>query len=252
MIYIITHKRVKLPKLDKYLPLQVGSSLHEHLDYLTDDTGDNISEKNPNYCELTGLYWIWKNTKDDYKGLVHYRRYFGKSDFSSSFEQIYSYDELKGFLQDHDLVTSYVANFKQNAHDEIMIHCCTEEIFGNLRASVAKCSPEYLSDFDKFFNQNKAVLFNMMFCRGDLFDEYCQWLFTILFNLEPQVDLSSLNAYQQRLYGFLSERLLNIWISHKELKVKHLPIVNTEMPMKEKITNYRRQITNQIFYTLKK
>ncbi|MBT8859569.1 lipopolysaccharide biosynthesis glycosyltransferase, partial [Lactobacillus delbrueckii subsp. bulgaricus] len=60
------------------------------------------------------------------------------------------------------------------------------------------------------------------------------------------------NAYQQRLYGFLSERLLNIWISHKELKVKHLPIVNTEMPMKEKITNYRRQITNQIFYTLKK
>ncbi|MBT8943679.1 lipopolysaccharide biosynthesis glycosyltransferase, partial [Lactobacillus delbrueckii subsp. bulgaricus] len=46
--------------------------------------------------------------------------------------------------------------------------------------------------------------------------------------------------------------LLNIWISHKELKVKHLPIVNTEMPMKEKITNYRRQITNQIFYTLKK
>ncbi|MBT8949937.1 lipopolysaccharide biosynthesis glycosyltransferase, partial [Lactobacillus delbrueckii subsp. bulgaricus] len=74
---------------------------------------------------------------------------------------------------DHDLVTSYVANFKQNAHDEIMIHCCTEEIFGKLRASVAKCSPEYLSDFDKFFNQNKAVLFNMMFCRGDLFDEYC-------------------------------------------------------------------------------
>ena len=176
-IMVVAHRPAFIVENPLLKSIQVGTNSNnkiENMDFYDDD-GDNISEKNPNYCELTGLYWIWKNTKDDYKGLVHYRRYFGKSDFSSSFEQIYSYDELKGFLQDHDLVTSYVANFKQNAHDEIMIHCCTEEIFGKLRASVAKCSPEYLSDFDKFFNQNKAVLFNMMFFDQSQHDKYADF-----------------------------------------------------------------------------
>ena len=64
---------------DIYMPIQVGKALHPELDlgFQCDNTGDNISEKNGSYCELTALYWAWKNLKDvDYIGLCHYRRYF--------------------------------------------------------------------------------------------------------------------------------------------------------------------------------
>lgn len=65
-----------MPSDDIYLPVHVGKKGKTDLGYQGDDTGDNISDKNTNYCELTGLYWAWKNLKADYKGLSHYRRHF--------------------------------------------------------------------------------------------------------------------------------------------------------------------------------
>ena len=64
---------------DIYMPIQVGKALHANVElgFQCDNTGDNISEKNDSYCELTAIYWAWKNLKDiDYIGLCHYRRYF--------------------------------------------------------------------------------------------------------------------------------------------------------------------------------
>ena len=75
-IIIATHKQHFMPSDDMYLPLHVGKSGKEELGYQGDDTGDNISAKNPNFCELTGLYWAWKNLPNDYLGLIHYRRFF--------------------------------------------------------------------------------------------------------------------------------------------------------------------------------
>ena len=66
MIYIAAHKKFNVPQLDNYAVLQVGAQGKENLGYLQDNTGDNISYKNPNFCELTGLYWIWKNCDDEY------------------------------------------------------------------------------------------------------------------------------------------------------------------------------------------
>ena len=75
-IYVVTHKKYNIPKMKGYIPIQVGASLHENLGYKVDSDGDNISYKNPNYCELTALYYMWKNLDDDIIGLTHYRRYF--------------------------------------------------------------------------------------------------------------------------------------------------------------------------------
>ena len=120
---------------------------------------DSISVKNPNFCELTGLYWIWKNTNDEYKGLVHYRRYFGKSNLSSKTKDIYTYDEMVDLLKGNDIVLPYVEYFKQNAKEEILIQCCTPEIFDELRRIIEELYPEYLEAFDQYFAQNKSVLF---------------------------------------------------------------------------------------------
>ena len=65
-----------MPEDKMYIPVQVGSEGKADLGYQKDNEGENISEKNPYFCELTGLYWAWKNLNADYVGLVHYRRYF--------------------------------------------------------------------------------------------------------------------------------------------------------------------------------
>lgn len=247
MIYIATHKPFEDLKFNNYCPLQVGAEGKISLGYLKDNTGDNISSKNANYCELTGVYWIWKNVTDEYKGIVHYRRFFGKSNLCSKKTEIYSYDELVSMLKKVDIILPYTEYFKQNAKDELLCNCCTLEIFEEMERIVKSKYPEYKEAFDTYFSNNKSTLFNMMFCKSEIFDEYCKWLFDILLELEKQVDLTKLNEYQQRLYGFLSERLLNVWVIKNKLKVKNLPVINTEMNLGERMLLVLRRIKHKYF-----
>lgn len=252
MIYIATHKKFNVPNLNGYCALQVGAEGKEKYGYLRDNIGNHISGKNANYCELTGLYWIWKNTDDSYKGLVHYRRYFGRNNLSNKISDICSYEYLLNCLKSVDIVLPYVEYFKQNAKEEILLHCCTEEIFDKLRQIIETKYPDYIEIYDRYFNENKASLFNMLFCKREIFDAYCEWLFSILFVLEKQVDLAKLNTYQQRLYGFLSERLLNVWVIKNKLVVKHLPVIHMELPVFDRIRLVRRRFTNRFRFWIKR
>ena len=253
MIYIATHKKFNVPNLNGYCALQVGAEGKEKYGYLRDNIGNHISGKNANYCELTGLYWIWKNTDDSYKGLVHYRRYFGRNNLSNKISDICSYEYLLNcYLKSVDIVLPYVEYFKQNAKEEILLHCCTEEIFDKLRQIIETKYPDYIETYDRYFNENKASLFNMLFCKREIFDAYCEWLFSILFVLEKQVDLAKLNTYQQRLYGFLSERLLNVWVIKNKLVVKHLPVIHMELPVFDRIRLVRRRFTNRFRFWIKR
>lgn len=252
MIYIATHKKFNVPNLNGYCALQVGAEGKEKYGYLRDNIGNHISGKNANYCELTGLYWIWKNTDDSYKGLVHYRRYFGRNNLSNKISDICSYEYLLNCLKSVDIVLPYVEYFKQNAKEEILLHCCTEEIFDKLRQIIETKYPDYIETYDRYFNENKASLFNMLFCKREIFDAYCEWLFSILFMLEKQVDLAKLNTYQQRLYGFLSERLLNVWVIKNKLVVKHLPVIHMELPVFDRIRLVRRRFTNRFRFWIKR
>ena len=252
MIYIATHKKFNVPNLNGYCALQVGAEGKEKYGYLRDNIGNHISGKNANYCELTGLYWIWKNTDDSYKGLVHYRRYFGRNNLSNKISDICSYEYLLNCLKSVDIVLPYVEYFKQNAKEEILLHCCTEEIFDKLRQIIETKYPDYIETYDRYFNENKASLFNMLFCKREIFDAYCVWLFSILFVLEKQVDLAKLNTYQQRLYGFLSERLLNVWVIKNKLVVKHLPVIHMELPVFDRIRLVRRRFTNRFRFWIKR
>ena len=252
MIYIATHKKFNVPNLNGYCALQVGAEGKEKYGYLRDNIGNHISGKNANYCELTGLYWIWKNTDDSYKGLVHYRRYFGRNNLSNKISDICSYEYLLNCLKSVDIVLPYVEYFKQNAKEEILLHCCTEEIFDKLRQIIETKYPDYIETDDRYFNENKASLFNILFCKREIFDAYCEWLFSILFVLEKQVDLAKLNTYQQRLYGFLSERLLNVWVIKNKLVVKHLPVIHMELPVFDRIRLVRRRFTNRFRFWIKR
>ena len=97
-VVVATHKKYKMPKNEMYLPLHVGAEGKKNIGYTKDNTGDNISQKNPFFCELTGLYWAWKNLEADYIGLAHYRRHFSHTKKSKEkFENVLTLKEAKKY-----------------------------------------------------------------------------------------------------------------------------------------------------------
>ena len=113
-LIIATHKKYDMPKSDIYLPLQVGAEGKEKLGYEVDSSMDNISEKNPYYCELTGLYWAWKNLDADYIGLVHYRRHFASKEKISSkkrIDRVLTEEEARKILETSDVVLPKKRNY---------------------------------------------------------------------------------------------------------------------------------------------
>ena len=234
MIYIITHKVQNVPQIEGYVPLLVGAFDKADVPFLRDDCMDNISEKNKDYCELTGLYWVWKNRDDAYKGLVHYRRFFGKSRLSNRNKDIFSVETLDKYLKDYDIILTYSEHVKCSVKQQLVSYNCIEEVFMVMREAVQSLYPEYIQCFDTFFRQNKFSICNMMYCKKEIFDSYCKWLFDILTETEALICKRKIE-YQSRLYGFLSERLLNVWVIQNELRCKRLPIINTEMEFSERV-----------------
>ena len=78
IMYIVSHKDFDAPQLPGYVPILAGAVKNHASIEVKDNTGDNISAKNPGFCELTAQYWVWKNRddRDANIGFVHYRRYF--------------------------------------------------------------------------------------------------------------------------------------------------------------------------------
>lgn len=234
-ILVATHKKYRMPKSDMYLPIHVGKSGKNDIGYIGDDTGDNISLKNNNYCELTALYWAWKNLEANYIGLCHYRRYFSIKNVLSryqnkkdKFKLILEKDDVKNLLEDYDVIVSKkrnyyietVYNHYKNAHYESDL-LEVENIIKNKY-------PEFLESFEKVMNQKTLYLYNMFIMDKEKFGEYCEWLFSILFELELKVDTSSYDSYQIRVYGFISERLFNVWLLNRKFKIKEINVINME------------------------
>lgn len=225
MIYIATHKKFDVPNESGYVPIQVGSDGKIKLGYLADNTGDNISMKNVNYCELTGLYWIWKNTADDYKGLVHYRRYF--SNFLKS-NEILEESDIQKVLRKYDVILPFRHTMNKSLIDDYCEVSGFKKDLEYVREIIQQKYPDYLNAYDNTMTGNKIYFYNMIIAKKKVFDDYCEWLFSILFELEEKVDLSGYNEYQKRIYGFLSERLLNVYFDYNNYRIFECGVINTE------------------------
>ena len=228
-VYIATHKKANLPELKEYVPIQVGAEGKEKLGYITDNTGENISNKNPNFCELTATYWIMKNDNSDIVGLTHYRRYFFNNIFSNSFKNIIHKEKIIKILNNYDIIVpkkyklgvTVEKQYSQIHNIEDLMKC--GEIIKNK-------NPEYSEAFDKVLKKRKIYTYNMFISRKKVFDDYYKRLFDILFEAEKIIDISNYDNYNKRVYGFLSERLFNVWIEKNKdnLKIKEMPVYNSE------------------------
>lgn len=223
LMYVITHKKfdMKMPK--DYKKLLVGSYNKEKIDdYLYDSIGENISEKNKSYCELTGLYWIWKNSKYKYIGLCHYRRFFVKY-----VGKPLSSKNIIRKLKNKDIILPYKRQLKKTMYEEYAEEHYSKDL-DNCENIIKQEYPEYLDSYKYVMNQKSMYFCNMFIAKKELIDQYCEWLFNILNKLEKITDLTDYDDYQKRIYGFLAERLFNVWIYYKKLNIEEMDIWITE------------------------
>ena len=209
-----------MPEDEVYLPLHVGAEGKADLGYTKDNTGDNISIKNPNYCELTGLYWAWKNLQADYIGLVHYRRYFTIKEIRNielKKKQILSLKEWKRLLSKYPVIVSDKRKYYIETNRSHYNHAHPGIGLDETERIIQEYYPEYSEAFTLVMDRTWAHMFNMFVMRRDLFQEYCQWLFGILFELEERLDISAFDAYNKRVFGFVSERLLDVWLEKNQI-----------------------------------
>lgn len=251
-LYVVMHKNIDIQGLSLdsvYKPLLVGAEgkkLNSTVNLQLDNSGENISTKNKNFCELTGLYWIWKNSQSDITGIVHYRRFFKDSNKLLSYK-ILREDKILHYLSSYDVILPSKWLYKENIYNEYERNHNIEDL-NKCRNIISQIYPDYLLDFDKVMNMKSAYLYNMIICRKNLLDEYCRWLFDILFELEKETDLINYDDYQKRIYGFLSERLLNVWIYHNNLKIKGLDIIKTDDKKSKNISRKIKSIAKKVVY----
>ena len=230
-IIIATHKPYWMPDDDMYLPLHVGREGKADINFQGDDTGENISAKNPNYCELTGVYWAWKNLKADYIGLAHYRRHFSVKVNKDKKQSVLTKSQLDELLSSTDVVLPKKRKYYIETIYNHYSHTFDGTQLDKTREIINCKYPDYIDAFDEVMNSRSAHMFNMFIMKKELFDSYCEWLFDILFELENEIDLSEMSAFDARLFGRVSERLLDVWliknkITYKEIEHMHMEPIN--------------------------
>lgn len=246
-IYVVCHKSVHIPKCEYLLPIQVGAALNKKIKgILHDNEGKNISEKNPDYCELTGLYWAWKNSQASYIGLFHYRRFLNfKPDslpkYLDDWKHYYHLDTLTGDVLEK--IGYYDDSISQIVNDfDIVIPKKSNLLYRN--------RPTYYSEFAYYFRKELDYTFgvvkeffpnyedaieeskqspygyhcNISIMKKDIFNEYCTFMFTVLDKVYEDIREGKLLTEKKRLIGYLAEYLTGIYILHKKdvYKIKEL------------------------------
>ncbi len=221
-----------------FVPIRCGAVLDNRNDVtmLGDDTGKNISEKRMTFNEFTVLYWAWKNVSADYYGLCHYRRYmvfspnelqadpygnvlFDQLDYDSSMEcGLLDSHHMSQVIEGTDIITSVPYDVTYRGFHNLFEHYA--EVPTQHRkdlelalAVVKELHPKYSKAAEEYLNGTKFYPCNLFIMRKDIFEEYCQWLFSILFELEKRIDITGYDETEQRAIGFLGERLWGVFFT---------------------------------------
>ena len=232
-IIVATHKKYKMPEDDIYMPIQVGKEGKEDIGYTPDNTGDNISSKNAFYCELTGLYWAWKNLDASYIGLAHYRRHFTcskkipKSE-EAKFKILLNREQTEKILEEADIILPKKRKYYiENLYDHYK-HTMHIEPLDETRKILEEQCPKYLDEFDRLHKRTSAHMFNMFIMKKKYLNEYCDWMYEILFELEKRINPNQYDSFHARYMGRISELLLDVWINTNKLNYKEVSVIDMQ------------------------
>ena len=207
-ILVAAHIKYDLPKEEYYLPIFVGAAISEFdLPYQRDDEGENISNKNNTYSELTAMYWAFKNLKADYIGLCHYHRFM---------------DVQNIIIEDYEVILPKKRHYYIETVYSQYKHAHGSAGLDMARTIISRDFPDYLEAFDECMNRRSLHIFNMFIMRYDIFISYSSFLFDILFKIEKELGNVS------RLYGYISERLLDVYLEKNHIPYKEVKEIETE------------------------
>ena len=226
-VIVATHKAYPMPVDAVYVPIFVGAALvggaAVPAGFRRDDDGENISAQNKSWCELTALYWAWKNLKGaEAVGLVHYRRHFkGRGGVASG-------AELCAALASVDVILPKKRNYFIETTYSQYVHAHHAVDLDETRRILSERHPDCLAAFDAVMKSTSGHRFNMMVMKRPVFDRYCKWLFGILAELERRLDVSTYSEYDRRVFGFVAERLLDVYVRAKGVKFVEMPVLHLE------------------------
>ena len=234
-IVIAAHKPYRMPEDPLYLPVIAGAKRNRGAFPETaarafegDDTGDSISEKNPNYCELTVLYWAWKNLPAEYLGLAHYRRHFAGKRTGPKERRILTKEQAERLLQSSRVILPRPRHYRIETNYSQYVHAHHGEDLRETEAILRETHPEDLPAWETVMKRTWGHRFNMFIMDRQTADDYCAWLFGILAELEKRLDISAYSANDRRVFGFVGERLLDVYLLTRKISCKELPVVNLE------------------------
>ena len=236
-LYVVSHSEEDIQNIrndEIYTPLFVGRNGKDNLGFASDDSFEgNISSKNKDYCELTGLYWIWKASDADIIGLCHYRRYFkGKNG------NLIEREEIIDYLKDYDIILPKKTDLIKGSYWETYENHYLYSALEITRDVLAEKSEEYLETFDRMLNQSSFSNYNMFIASKKIADDYCSWVFPILEEVENRINVEE----YPRVFGLITEAIFNVWIEKNGLKVKECPVYYLGNDLK-----FRMAISNNVF-----
>lgn len=212
MIYIVKHKEVDTPKLKGYKDIGTGDCFK--------GGKDNIEYLSLYINEMSAMYDIWKNKKDEIKGQIQYRKHLEENG------EFLSYERAKELLNEYDIITT-----KQ--------YVVGNGIYRNLRAEIGEDKIKQVLDkyylrlieiepeLEDYFKSTSFYYANMFICKKEIYDAYCEWFFPIIISLTEQFVKEDLDCGKRRMMGYIGERLFTYWVRKHNLKVKELEVVIT-------------------------
>lgn len=244
-----------------YYPVRCGAVFDKrnNVAMAGDDTGENISNKRLTFCELTVQYWAWKNVNADYYGLCHYRRFQSFADeqiektdiykhvveqrIDSEFVSHHNLNEaaMRKVIEENDILTLVPMDlndikkglrvYESLKNNEYVFNMTGVDMFIKI---FKETYPDYSEDIDEYFNGHIWRAFNCYILKKEIFFDYSERLFNVLFQLEKQLDISKFNQEQMRLLGYMGECMFAIYYNHllktEAYKVKELQLVKVEFP----------------------
>jgi len=229
-ILVATHKQYIMPNdNDMYIPVQVGcDEVSERFGYQQDNEGDNISYKHRYYSDLSSLYWGWKNLDVDYLGTCHYRRYFvtnkAKKTNDPFFKYILSKKEAIDLLQKCPVIVAKKRRYYIETIASHYSHTHSGKDLDTAWEVVRDIYPEYLNSFEIVLKRSWAHMFNTFIMRKKELDAFCEWMFTILFELEKRIDTSNYDVYESRVCGYIAEFLLDTWLEKNNIQYQEVEL----------------------------
>lgn len=225
-ILTVYHKRAALANHAPFLPVQAGRAVSSDewcpSVMQGDDTGDNISEKNPVYNEMSVVYWAWKNYDEigspDAVGLCHYRRFF-------IFEKRpYAYYEAKASTQDvcgllhctRENVVSLlggcdfvapVPTVRKSVYENFKMAHRSDD--ADIALDVIRTDyPDYAPAAERYFKGRRTFFYNMFIFPKHTFFRYCEWIFGVLEKLEARRTRTDRLFVSECLTGIFFEKLI--------------------------------------------